>query len=292
MACRFSSRACNASSSRPKPRPARRGGLLGTAQRGSGTFTPRLEFGGQTRTGGGQVRLPLALFRDLHLQRLPEGLRADGRDTRSASRAARQSIKRLVDEQPRDPVPEVEQDRSDVSIDAQRRALHDVAVARGLVVVADAVESGKDDDRPAFQRLLHDIKQPARAGDHVLALDTSRVARRRTIALLFEQECQRRGVRVIYRNVPDADPVTEMLLKSILQAMDEWHSLTSRQKGVAGMAENVRQGWRASGKAPRGYRLEYQATGAIRDGQPVLKSRLVIDDETAGDAHARGADHG
>lgn len=43
-------------------------------------------------------------------------------------------------------------DRSDVSIDAQRRALHELAVARGLVVVgefADAVESGKDDDRPA-----------------------------------------------------------------------------------------------------------------------------------------------
>ena len=73
-------------------------------------------------------------------------------------------------------------------------------------------------------------------------------------------------MRVIYRNVPDADPVTEMLLKSILQAMDEWHSLTSRQKGLAGMAENVRQGWRAGGKAPRGYRLEYQATGTIRDG--------------------------
>lgn len=175
-------------------------------------------------------------------------------------------------------------DRSDVSIDAQRRALHALATSRNLVVVdefADAVESGKDDDRPAFQRLIHALKQPARAWEIVLALDTSRVARRRAIALIFEQECERRGVRVVYNNVPDVDPVTEMLLKSILQAMDEWHSLTSRQKGLAGMAENVRQGWRAGGRAPRGYRLVYHGTGAVRDGTPVMKSRLELDDDVA-----------
>lgn len=112
-------------------------------------------------------------------------------------------------------------------------------------------------------------------------LDTSRIARRRTIALFFEEECARRKVKVIYKNVPDSDPVTDMLLRSILQAMDEWHSLTSKQKGLAGMAENVRQGWRAGGKAPRGYKLEYHATGAVRDGAPVTKSKLVLDDKMA-----------
>lgn len=172
-------------------------------------------------------------------------------------------------------------DRSDVSIDAQRRALHELAGQRGLIVVdeyADAVESGKDDDRPAFQRLLRDLKAPGRPWEHILALDTARIARRQMLALIFEQECERAGVKLTFRAVPDADPITMTLLKSILRAMDEWHSLTSRQKGLAGMAENVRQGWRAGGRAPRGYRLEYHATGAIRDGQPVMKSRLVPDE--------------
>ena len=175
-------------------------------------------------------------------------------------------------------------DRSDVSIDAQRRALHELALQRGLVVVdefADAVESGKDDDRPGFQRLLHALKQPARTWEHVLALDTSRVARRRLIAQLFERDCDKHGVRIVYRNVPDADSATEMLLKSVLQAMDEWHSINSRTKGLAGMAENVRQGWRAGGRAPRGYLLEHHTTGAIRDGAPVSKTRLAVDDGTA-----------
>lgn len=175
-------------------------------------------------------------------------------------------------------------DRSDVSIDTQRRALHELAVARGLVVVdefADAVESGKDEDRPAFQRLMLALKNTARGWDHVLVLDTSRVARRRLIAMMFEADCQKRGVRILYKSLPESDPATDMVLRSVLQAFDEYHSLISRAKGLAGMAENVRQGWRAGGRAPRGYRLDYTATGAVRDGAPVLKSRLVVDDETA-----------
>ena len=57
-------------------------------------------------------------------------------------------------------------------------------------------------------------------------------------ALIFEEvECRKHGVKVVYKSLPDSDPITEMLLKSILQAMDEWHSLTSKAKGLAGMAE-------------------------------------------------------
>lgn len=175
-------------------------------------------------------------------------------------------------------------DRSDVSIDAQRRALKELASKRDLRIVgeyADAVESGKDDDRPAFQKLLQDMRKPDRTWDTVLALDTARIARRRHLALIFEeQECKKRRIRVIYNSIPDSDPITEMLLKSILQAMDEWHSLTSKAKGLAGMKENVNQGWRAGGRAPRGYKLDYTPTGAIRDGIAVTKSKLVLSDDS------------
>lgn len=172
-------------------------------------------------------------------------------------------------------------DRHDVSIDAQRRELQQLAKSRQLSIVeefADAVESGKDEDRPGFQALLKAIRDPNRRWDTLLVLDTSRIARRRHIAIVFEEvECKRHGVRVVYKSLPESDPVTEMLLKSILQAMDEWHSLTSRQKGLAGMRENVRQGFRAGGRAPTGYRLVQRATGAVRDGQPVTKSVLEPD---------------
>lgn len=169
-------------------------------------------------------------------------------------------------------------DRHDLSLDAQRRALQDYAHEQGLAIVAefaDAVESGKDDDRPGFQSLLRALRDPARAWAVILALDTSRIARRRHLALIFEHEAEKAGVRILYKSVPDTDPITGMLLRSILQAMDEWHSLTSKAKGLAGMAESVKQGWRAGGQAPRGYRLEHQPTETLRDGQPVLRSKLV-----------------
>ena len=182
-------------------------------------------------------------------------------------------------------------DRHDLSIDAQRRALHEHARAQGLAIVAefaDAVESGKDDDRPGFQAILTALKNRDRGWSVVLALDTSRIARRRHLALIFEHEAEKAGVAVQYRSVPDTDPITGMLLRSILQAMDEWHSLTSRAKGLAGMAEAVRQGYRAGGSAPIGYRLEQVHTGTIREGQPVIRSRLVpADDSQAVAAYLR-----
>lgn len=176
-------------------------------------------------------------------------------------------------------------DRSDVSIDAQRRQLQEMASERGFAIVAefaDVVESGKDENRQGFQDLIAAVRQKCRGWETLLLLDTSRLSRRRHISILFEEvEAKKHGVRVVYKSLPESDPITEMLLRSILQAMDEWHSLTSKAKGLAGMAENVRQGWRAGGRAPMGYQLVHTATGAIREGAPVMKSRLAIDDDQA-----------
>ena len=174
-------------------------------------------------------------------------------------------------------------DRADVSIDAQIRLLKELAQERDILIVGgyeDSVFSGKDDDRPAFQNMLREMRSKTRTWDHILVLDTARIARRRHISIIFEEhECKRNNIRVIYKSLPDSDPITEMLLKSILQAMDEWHSLTSKVKGLAGMAENVKQGWRAGGSAPRGYKLDKIETGTMREGVAVTKSKLILGDE-------------
>ena len=169
-------------------------------------------------------------------------------------------------------------DRSDVSIDAQRRDLERLATAKGIAIVrefTDAVESGKNDMRPGFQAMLRELKSAGRQWTHLLMLDTSRLSRRQYMAYVFDHECQRRGVTVLYSKLPEADPITDMVIKGVLRVFDEFHSLMSREKGLAGMAENVRHGWRAGGRAPRGYRLQYVETGAVRDGIPVRKTKLV-----------------
>ena len=171
-------------------------------------------------------------------------------------------------------------DRSAISIQAQRHELLALAKTRDLIVTAeyaDAVESGKDADRPGFQQLLRELKLKTRAWTAILIYDTSRIGRRRYIAEAFRHECKKLGIDIIFAKVPEVDPISQVILDSVLQAMDEVHSLMSREKGLAGMAENVRQGFRAGGRAPFGYRLVSIDTGQIRDGVTVTKSKLEPD---------------
>lgn len=174
-------------------------------------------------------------------------------------------------------------DRHDVSIDVQRRELMELARVRNYVVAgefADVVESGKDEDRPGLQALLAALFRRDRDWTAVLTLDTSRIARRAAAAYWFEdRECRPRGVTVVYKNLPDMEEAERAIVKAVFHGVDEWHSLVSKRKGLAGMRENVRNGFRAGGRAPKGYRLEHVATGAVREGVPVLKSKLALADD-------------
>ena len=70
------------------------------------------------------------------------------------------------------------------------------------------------------------------------------------------------------------------VFETIMSAFDELHSQQSKVKGVASMKQNVRDGYRAGGRAPYGYRLKKVETDTHRDGHKVEKSILEIDPET------------
>lgn len=173
-------------------------------------------------------------------------------------------------------------DRGDVSIDSQRRELRKFAADRGLVIVqeyTDVVESAKDAYRSGFQQMLRDLKSTERAWYTLLLVDTSRLSRRRYVAQVFKHEARKRGVDILYSKVPEVDPITGVVLEAVFEAFDEVHSLMSREKGLAGMAENVRRGFRAGGRAPRGYRLRAIATDVYREGEQVVKSVLEVSED-------------
>lgn len=169
-------------------------------------------------------------------------------------------------------------DRHDVSIESQRHELASLAADRGYTIVGeyrDVVESGADDERPGFCALLEEVRRRDRGWASILVLDTSRLARRLATAVRFEEECRPHGITVVYKSLPQAEEAERALIKAVFHGVDEWHSLVSKRKGLAGMRENVKAGFRAGGRAPFGYRLDYVDTGKVRDGRPVMKSRLA-----------------
>ena len=168
-------------------------------------------------------------------------------------------------------------DRSDVSIDAQRQDLLQVAQERDLLIVkefADVVESAKSEYRPAFQELITELSRPGRPWEVILIYDHQRLSRQLYVGHVFRYECAKRGVDVIFGMFPELDPISKIFVDNSMDAMAVVHSIMSKQKGLAGMAMNVSRGWRAGGRAPRGYRLLGVPTGAVREGAPVMKSIL------------------
>lgn len=164
-----------------------------------------------------------------------------------------------------------------MSIDAQRRALLELAAKQGLEVAieyADAVEAANDWKRPGFSRMLLEVERKEREWDRVLVFDTSRLARDINLSRAFRQMCQRRGVKILFVKIPDSDPLSELVMGVVFELVDHIHSMMSREKGLAGMAENVRKGFRAGGRAPYGYDLKSVEVGAVRDGAAVTKTRL------------------
>ncbi len=173
-------------------------------------------------------------------------------------------------------------DRSDVSIDAQRRELKALAEKRKLLLVqefTDIVESAKDEDRPGFQSLLRELKSPDREWTVLLMTEHTRLARNQFIAQIFKHEATKLGVEIVYAIAPDLDPITRLMLDSFMEAQAQVHSMMSKQKGLGGMRENVAQGYRAGGRAPTGYQLNKIETGTVRDGVPVTKSTLIPSDK-------------
>lgn len=173
-------------------------------------------------------------------------------------------------------------DRHDVSVDSQSRELRKFAKKSGDIVVAefsDRVESAKTDDRPGFQAMIAEAKKKNCQFRAVYCYDTSRFSRRQYHAQLYKHLLKSLGVELVFLKLPKTDTILDPIIESLMEAFDEFHSQKSKIDGLRGMRENIKQGWRAGGRAILGYKLDKQVVG-IREGQPLTKSKLVPDHKT------------
>lgn len=170
-------------------------------------------------------------------------------------------------------------DRHDVSVESQRHELREHVAKEGHVLVAefeDKVESAKTANRPGFQEMIAEARSVNCRFEQIICFDTSRFSRRIYDAQMYKHLLEKEGIGLRFLKLPQTDPLMDGVIESLMQIFDEFHSRKSKYDGLRGMRQNVRNGYRAGGPALFGYRLEKEVV-AMREGEPVYKSRMVPD---------------
>ncbi len=174
--------------------------------------------------------------------------------------------------------------RHGCSIAQQIASLHEYAEQRGLKIIAQFIDdtvSGLQSNRPGINNLLQALRDPNRIWQTILIYDTSRLSRDNQLHFqtLFEIECEKYDVVISYKTIPDSDPITQKLIKSMLSATDAWFSMQSRVKGMDAMEANARECYWVGGRAPFGYDLKEITVQKL--GKTVTKKRLVLNKDSA-----------
>ncbi len=170
-------------------------------------------------------------------------------------------------------------DRHDVSVESQQRELEKFVEERGDITVAtfiDKVESAKSDDRPGFQAMIAEAKSTGCRFKILYCFDTSRFSRRQYHAQVYKHLLKKSGIEIVFLRLPKTNTILDPIIESLMEAFDQFHSEKSKADGLRGMRENIKQGWRAGGRALLGYQLEKHEVG-VRDGVPITKSKLKPD---------------
>ena len=116
----------------------------------------------------------------------------------------------------------------------------------------------------------------------IYCFDTSRFGRDHYESQVILYDLRKKhGIEVVFTNMPNTGSYFDPVVETIIHSFDYLHSQQSKFKGVAGMKQNVKNGYRAGGIAPYGYKLEKIEIGKLRTGEAITKTKLIPDPDTA-----------
>ncbi len=169
-----------------------------------------------------------------------------------------------------------EQASKDISIPAQRKALHRwVDEQLDHALLEEFVDEGESayapaDKRPGFCRMIaycrkHDVEL-------ILVHKLDRFSRNREESILFKSLLRKHGVRV--QSITEHyDPETPQgfLYEGMIEVINQFYSMNLATETLKGMRENAERGHHNGGRVPYGYRLERVPDAGGRE-----HSRLVV----------------
>ena len=147
------------------------------------------------------------------------------------------------------------------SIEAQIRAIEDYCGKNGynlIKVFADRGISGTKDNRPEFQRMIDECKQPSntRNFDVVIVHKLDRFARNRFDSAIYKKVLKENDIKLysVLENLNDSPE--SVILESVLDGMSEYYSLNLAREVQKGKCENAYKCKFNGGYTPLGYNID------------------------------------
>jgi len=142
------------------------------------------------------------------------------------------------------------------SIEGQVRECTEYANYNGITVIGTYIDraiSAKTDNRPEFQRMIHESSK--RLFDVVIVWKLDRFARNRYDSAHYKNMLHKNNVKVISAKENISEGPEGIILEAMLEGMAEYYSAELGQKVKRGQTENALQGKFNGGPSPLGYTL-------------------------------------
>ena len=171
--------------------------------------------------------------------------------------------------------------QNETSIEGQRRVVEEFAKREGIEIVGeyiDRAKSGKNDKRPAFQKMIEDIKNKKIKTNIVLVYKLDRFARNEKLHRKFEDILNENAV-VLWsatESVNNAERMTDKLLKAIALISNEEYVFKISQDVTRGKKEAAYKGEWCGGTPALGYDFDRNTKKLIINREEAKAVRLAF----------------
>lgn len=147
--------------------------------------------------------------------------------------------------------------QTEQSIEGQIELARQYATAKGYTIVkeyADRAQTGRNDNREAFQQMLSDTAK--RKFDVIITWKVDRIGRNREEIAFNKHTCKKHGVKIEYVKESIPDGPEGVILESVLEGVAEYYSLQLSQNIHRGQLISAQKLKYLGGTIPLGYRID------------------------------------
>lgn len=115
--------------------------------------------------------------------------------------------------------------QNEQSIEWQLRVINQFAEKEGYTIIdtyIDRAMTGKNDDRPSFQKMISDSSN--KAFQYVLVYKLDRFSRNRYDSAVYKKKLRDNGIKVVSSTENISDSPEGIILESILEGYSEYYS--------------------------------------------------------------------